>query len=113
MAIIKNLTIDQYSNWEKTFTLYKQNREPFDLTNYTAKADIKKHANTQKLASFECTVLSPKENGNILLSLNYDSLVDIKEGEYEYDILLTSTIDNNVKIRAVEGSIVINGNVTT
>lgn len=111
MAVVKNLTIDQYSNWEKTFTLYDQNRNPFNLTNYTAYADIKKYSNTTKIASFACEILPPTANGNIVLSLDYDTLNNIKPGQYQYDVLLVSI--DNVKIRAVEGTVTINGNITT
>lgn len=111
MAVVKNLTIDQYSNWEKTFTLYNQNREPFDLTNYTAYADIKKYHNTDKIASFDCEILPPTANGKVVLSLDYDTLNNIKPGQYQYDLLLIS-IDNE-KIRAVEGTVTITGNITT
>lgn len=110
MAVIKNLTIDQYSNWEKTVTLYDQNRSPFDLSNYTAFADIKKYPNTTKIASFDCEILPPKSSGNIVLSLDYDTLLGIKPGQYQYDILLVSI--DNVKIRAVEGTVTVNGNIT-
>lgn len=110
MSVTKNLTIDQYSNWEKTFTLYDQNRNPFDLTNYTAYADIKKYHNTAIIASFDCEILSPKTLGKIVLSLNYDALIDVKQGNYKYDVLLVSVDD--VKLRVVEGDVNITNNIT-
>ncbi len=113
MAVVKNLSIDQYSNWEKTFTLYDQNHAPFDLSNYNPYADIKKYTNTAKIASFSCEVLYPAANGNILMSLDYDTLNNIKPGQYQYDILLVNKDFPEIKIRSVEGTVVITGNITT
>lgn len=110
MSIVKNIFVDQNSNWEKTYTLYDQNRSPFDLTNYTARADIKKYHNTANVASFSCEILNPPTLGKIVLSLDYADLQEIKPGIYQYDILLTTT--DNVKIRAVQGSVDISGNIT-
>lgn len=113
MAIVKNLTIDQYSTWEKTFTLYDKTHSPFDLSNYNVFADIKKFTNTSKLASFSCEILSPPTMGKIVLSLEYDSISDLKQGQYVYDILLVHKVETQIKIRAVEGTILISGNITT
>ncbi len=110
MALTKNLFVDQYSNWEKTLTLYDQNHNPFDLTNYTASCHIRKYTNTSKIAEIQCEVLNPPTLGKILLSLSYEDLLDIKAGIYQYDILLISSDD--VKIRALQGNIDISGNIT-
>ena len=110
MAIQRNLTIDQYTTWEKMFTFYDLHHLPFDLTDYTPKAQIKKSHGSANVASFVCNVLEPAANGQMLLSLQYNTLANTSPGIYSYDILLSSA---NTKIRAVEGTVNIIGNITT
>lgn len=110
MAIVKNIYVDQNSNWEKTFTLYDQNHSPFNLSGYTPYAQIRKYPQTDVIAEFSCEVLNPPTLGKLVLSLDYDTVSEIKEGKYLYDILLVAS--DNIQIRAVEGTVEISGNIT-
>ena len=100
----------RYASTEKLFTFYDVNHLPFDLTDYTPTAQIKKSHGSAKVASFVCNVLEPAANGQMLLSLQYNTLANTSPGIYSYDILLSSA---NTKIRAVEGTVNIIGNITT
>lgn len=110
MAIQRNLTIDQHTTWQKMFTFYDVNHLPFDLTDFTPSAQIKKSSGTANIASFICNVISPAANGQLLLALEYNSLANTSPGIYSYDVLLSSA---NTKIRAVQGTVNIVGNITT
>lgn len=109
MAIIKNLTIDKNTNYERTVIFYGLNNTPFDLTNFTANSVIKKNYTSNTEAIFICDIIS-EANGKMLLSLNYPQLANTKPGKYKYDIILTSP--DNEKIKAVEGSVDIIETVT-
>lgn len=112
MAIVKNLVIDKYSNFEKLIILYDKNKDPFDLTNYTANSQIRKYSDSSIATSFQCTIVDPPSDGKILINLSYIDTANCVPGMYTYDILLSSTVDSTEKIRAVQGEVEITANVT-
>jgi len=112
MAVVKNLVIDKYSNYEKIFILYDKNKNPFNLTNYTANSQIRKITDQSVIASFTCSIQSPKTEGKILMRLSYSATANAIPGLYSYDVLLSSTTDPTEKIRAVQGEVEITPNIT-
>jgi len=112
MAIIRNLTVDKYSNFEKLVILYDKNKDPFDLSNYTANSQIRKYSDASIAATFTCTIIEPPASGKILLSLSYLDTANCVPGMYTYDVLLSSTTDPTEKLRALQGEVEITANVT-
>jgi hypothetical protein len=109
MAIIKNLTIDKNTNYERTFIFYGVNNSYFNLTGFTANSEIKKDYSSANVeATFACDIQSA--NNKVILTLNHIQLANTKPGKYKYDIILTSS--NNEKVKAVEGSVDIIGTIT-
>jgi hypothetical protein len=112
MAIVRNLVVDKYSNFEKIVALYDKNKEPFNLTNYTASSQIRKFTDLSIVTSFTCDIVQPANTGKILISLSYSDTANANPGIYSYDVLLSSTIDPNEKLRAVQGEVEITANIT-
>lgn len=109
MAVVKNLTVDKYSSFEKMFTFLDKSKTPFDLTGYTATSQIRKYHDEEVVASFSCEVVLPATYGKIILRLGYQDTANTDPGKYLYDVLLTS---NTEKLRAVEGVVEITANIT-
>lgn len=109
MAIVKNLTVDRYSTYERMFSFLDKNKNPFDLTGYAAKAQIKKYTSESLIAEFDCSVVQPPTLGRIIVTLDYGITANTDPGKYSYDVLLYSNSDT---VRAVEGTIDITPNVT-
>lgn len=109
MAIVKNLTIDKYSTYERMFSFLDKNKNPFDLTGYSPKAQIRKYNNENVVAEFTCEILAPTTSGRLILRLNYYDTANTDPGKYSYDILLISDTE---KLRAVEGIIDLTPNIT-
>lgn len=112
MAIVRNLVVDKYSNYEKIIALFDKNKNPFDLTNYTANSQIRKVSDLSIVATFTCDIVQPANTGKILISLSYSDTANTIPGLYSYDVLLSSTEDPNEKIRAVQGEVEITANIT-
>ena len=109
MAIVKNLTVDKYSTFERMFSFLDKNKVPFDLSGYTPVAQIRKATKQEVVAEFQCEILSPSTSGRIILRLGYDDTANTVPGKYSYDVLLVSSSE---KLRAVEGIVEITPNIT-
>lgn len=112
MAIVRNLVVDKFSNYEKIIALFDKNKVPFDLTNYTANSQIRKFTDKSIITTFTCDIVQPANTGKILISLTYSDTANVVPGIYSYDVLLSSTVDPDEKIRAVQGEVEITANIT-
>lgn len=112
MAIVRNLVVDKYSNFEKVIILYDKNKEPFNLSDYTANSQIRKISDLSIVANFDCEVIQPGNVGKILMTLSYMDTANTKPGLYSYDILLSSITNPTEKIRALQGEVEITANIT-
>lgn len=110
MAIVKNITIDKYSTFEKMFSFSDKNKAPFDLTGYSANSQIRKYYSDSVVAEFDCEIVQPPTVGRVILRLDYLDTANVEPGKYLYDILLTSSTE---RLRAVEGTAEITYNITT
>jgi hypothetical protein len=110
MAIVKNITIDKYSSFEKMFSFSDKNKAPFNLTGYSANSQIKKYHNESVVAEFSCEILQPPTLGKVILRMDYLETANVEPGKYLYDVLLTSSTE---RLRAVEGTVEITLNITT
>ena len=107
MAIfVVNLIIDQGADFQQTFDLAAANSEPLDLTNYTAKAQLRKHRGSGTAVSFTIGFVD-RINGKVKLSIPSWQTSRLKPGRYVYDILFTKpagtqeiVLEGNVNVRA-------------
>ena len=107
MAIKNNLVIDQGADFIHNIYLLDQNGDPFNITGYTANAQVRKTFTSTSFKTIDVEV--GDENGLVSLSMNSYTTSLLTETRYVYDVLLHS---NNVTSRLVEGIIQVNPDVT-
>jgi hypothetical protein len=110
-AGVYDLNIDQGSDYTLDIAL-KTDNVATDLTNYSARAQIRPQKNSAELtASFTCTIEDPATEGKIKLELPNAVSKDIAAGTYYYDLEIYLPNDSFVK-RVVQGKVKISQEVT-
>lgn len=109
MSTIVNLAIDQGSNFLTTVQVVNEAGNVRDLSNCTAKSQMKKTYTSFANTEFTVTIDNPDE-GEIMLSLTGAQTANIKAGRYVYDLLLTN--ENLSLERIVEGIVTVYPGVT-
>ena len=108
---VTNIVINSGADFTQSFNLESSDTEsPLDLTGYQVNAQFRKWSGSSTSVSFAATVTNPPTLGKVYLSLSPEDTVSLKPGRYVYDILLTD--DYGVKIRVVEGMVLVREGVT-
>ena len=111
MAVISNIFIDAGADYTSTVTVTDGTGSAYDLTGYTAAAQIRKtYESSSATVSFTAAFVSPRTTGQITLTLTGAQTAAIDSGRYVYDVLITSGA--SAKTRVVEGIVTINPRVT-
>ncbi len=72
--------------------------EPFDLTGYQAKSQIKKsYYSTNASAQFTITIPTPV-NGVLSMSISAANTANISAGRYVYDVLIKNSSNNTTRV---------------
>lgn len=109
MSTIVNLAIDQGSDFATTIQIVNDSGNVKNLSNCTAKAQLRKSYSSHANTSFIVTIDNPME-GEIILSLSNATTANLKAGRYVYDLNLT---ENNSTIeRVTEGIVTVYPGVT-
>ena len=103
---VHNITINSGTDYEQEYDMYEVGGKIVDLTNYTAKAQLRKHRGSGTGVSF--TVGFPNRTaGKVQLSIPSWLTSRLKPGRYIYDILFTKpngtneiVLEGNVNVRA-------------
>ena len=103
---VHNITINSGTDYEQEYDMYEVGGKIVDLTNYTAKAQLRKHRGSGTGVSF--TVGFPNRTaGKVQLSIPSWVTSRLKPGRYIYDILFTKpngtneiVLEGNVQVRA-------------
>ena len=103
---VHNITINSGTDYEQEYDMYEVGGKIVDLTNYTARAQLRKHRGSGTSVSF--TVGFPNRTaGKIQLSIPSWLTSRLKPGRYIYDILFTKpngtieiVLEGNVQVRA-------------
>ena len=106
MATKANLVIDQGSTFASSIDILDDNDEPVDLSNYTARGQIRKHYTSSNSVSFTTTL----SNGSLVISLTANQTANIVAGRYVYDLELVDPA--NTVVRILEGIVTITPEVT-
>lgn len=84
MSSQANIYIDQGTDFRLTIELFDEDDLDLPIDYYTFYADMKKLYSTTKAAEFEVQ----KANNDITLVLSSDVTSYLKEGKYQYDVLM-------------------------
>ena len=107
MATTNNLYIDQGTTYTANIQVFDSTGAIFNLTGYTANAQIRRNYATNTVsATFTACAAA---NGTVTLALSRDDTGNLKYGRYVYDVEITS---GNTTLRAAEGIVVVNPQVT-
>ena len=104
MAAVSNLAIDQGTTFSVTITVTDDTGSARNLTNYTARSQMRKSYYTTANTAFTANLLNPTD-GTITLDLSATQTSALKAGRYVYDVELvsnTATVE-----RLVEGIVTI------
>ena len=104
MAAVSNLAIDQGTTFSVTITVTDDTGSARNLTNYTARSQMRKTYYTTANTAFTANLLNPT-SGTITLDLTATQTSALKAGRYVYDVELvsnTATVE-----RIVEGIVTI------
>jgi len=107
MAIKTNLIVDQGADFIYNVYLIDQNGDAFDISGYTANAQIRKTYTSSTYSTIDVAVGST--DGLVTLSMNAAVTANLTNNRYVYDLQLHS---NNVTSRIMEGIVTVNPEVT-
>lgn len=110
MAIYANLYIDQGTSFSSS-VIVEGSLGIVDLTGYIARAQIRKSYQSNIFWDFNCEILEPYEDGEILLTLSPAISESMRAGRYVYDLEIENTTTGEI-YRVVEGQVEINPSVT-
>ncbi len=110
MAAVKNLYVDQGSDFNAQITIYDDNNAPWDLTGYTGQAKIRKSYYSSTSVNFTVSFPVIRTTGIINLDLTSSQTSTLEQGRYLYDVVITN--GSGKKTRVIEGIVTINPGVT-
>jgi len=108
MAIKANIVIDQGTDFSATIDVTDSNDDPFDLTNFTPAAQMRKSYASE--TAYDFTVVDNGPQGQINLSMPSELTNTIAPGRYLYDVEITSNAGN--VSRVVEGIVTVTPGIT-
>jgi hypothetical protein len=108
MSIKTNLTVDQGSNFVYNIYLIDADGNPFNITGYTANAQIRRSFTSYSYTTVNTAITGA--SGLITLSMNAATTSNLTNTRYVYDLELKSSA--NVISRIVEGTVTVNLGVT-
>jgi hypothetical protein len=110
MAAVKNLYVDQGSDFNAQITIYDDNNNPWNLTGYTGQAKIRKSYYSTTSVNFTVSFPVARTTGTVILDLSSSQTSLLEQGRYLYDVVLTNS--SGKKTRVIEGIVTINPGVT-
>jgi hypothetical protein len=105
-----NITIEKGADYASTFTISNSDGTPFDLTNQSAVAKLKKFPSTTTSYSFTPNLIIA--TGKVTISMGNTVTNSIEPGRYYYDIILTNNITSK-KARVIQGMAIVTPSIST
>lgn len=110
MAIVQHLIVDQDSTFTAELTIYTDARYPFDLTDYTATAQMRRTPTSANAVDFTTSIPAPYTSGRVTIALSDEQTADLKPGRWLYDVVVEN--ESGQRFRAIEGIITVNPSIT-
>ena len=97
----QELFLEQGTDFSTSINLDGVNGDPYNLTNFTAKSQMRKsYYSTSATAEFTITINSPA-SGIIIMSLPSANTSNVAAGRYVYDVVIKDSA--NTVTRVLEG----------
>lgn len=100
-----NITIEKGTYFENTFNIDNDDGSPYNLSNYTGIARIRKHPSASTYHSFSVTITAL--SGLIKLIMVPSVTSQLKEGRNYYDVVITDNANPDYKIKVIEGTAIV------
>ena len=110
MATIQNISIDQGTTFSLTITVTDLNNNALDLTNYTARSQMRRSYGASSYVSFTTSTGDDPTDGEVTISLTPTQTSALKIGRYVYDVEIED--DSGDVIRVLEGIVTVTPEVT-
>ena len=107
---VNNISIDSGEDWSQDYTLYETGGKVIDLSGYRAKAQIRKHPDSNTAIDFSISFPS-RTSGVLNLSIARWTSSLLKPGRYVYDVMIVK--EDNKKEIVIEGSALVRAGITT
>ena len=101
VVYVNNITVDSGEDFSQDFTLYESGGKLVDLTNYSAKGQLRKHADSKTAITFQIGYIN-RLQGKIELNIPRWTTCLLKPGRYVYDVMVTKP--NGTKEMVLEGT---------
>ena len=109
VVYVNNITIDSGEDFSQDFTLLETGGKLVDLTNYTAKGQLRKHADSNTAITFQIEYVD-RVKGKIALNIPRWTTSLLKSGRYVYDVMVTKP--NGTKEMVLEGTALVRPGVS-
>ena len=109
VVYVNNITIDSGEDFSQDFTLLESGGKLVDLTNYSAKGQIRKHADSSTAITFQIGYIN-RLQGKIELNIPRWTTSLLKPGRYVYDVMVTKP--NGTKEMVLEGTALVRPGVS-
>lgn len=109
MADFVELHIDAGATFSSDVTVNDANGDPVDLTNFEARAQLRKSYYSTTATDFVVTKIHPI-TGILNMSISASNTANIRPGRYVYDVEIEDS--SNTVTRIFEGIVVVSPNVT-
>lgn len=110
MGAKANIVIDQGADFSTTVTVTDDANATVDLSDYTARGQIRKHYTSTTAVDFTIQFGSPRSEGQVELSLTNSQTGSMEAGRYVYDAEIISS--SGTVTRLVEGIATVTPQVT-
>jgi len=109
VVYVNNITVDSGEDFSQDFTLYESGGKLVDLTNYGAKGQLRKHADSNTAITFQIEFVD-RVKGKIALKIPRWTTSLLKSGRYVYDVMVTKP--NGNKEMVLEGTALVRPGVS-
>ena len=107
---VHNITIDSGTDYEQEYDMFEVGGKSVDLTNHTARAQIRKHRGSLTATSF-IVGFPNRSKGKVKLTIPSYVTAGLKPGRYIYDILFTKP--GGTKEIVLEGTVRVRQGIST
>ena len=107
---VHNITIDRGTDYEQEYDMFEVGGKSVDLSNHTARAQIRKHRGSLTATSF-IVGFPNRAKGKVKLTIPNYVTAGLKPGRYIYDILFTKP--GGTKEIVLEGTVRVRQGIST